>query len=382
MRAIKAVKQKYQPSQEILCLLEQFRLMVNECVRIGLEENVSSLGTLSKKAYHQLSRYKTLSYYRYTAMSNATGLLSAYRKSLKKHLETKKPHVTKLMLMDCYGFKIIDGQLRLSLGNRRFTYIGLNNYVLRSIRGYTVRSVCLTARNLSIAFSKETVLIDPAGLIGIDRNLSNITSANSKGEIKVYDLSKAVEIKETYRNVKCHFKRNDVRVRKRIYGKYGRKQKYRVHQILHRASKKVVEEAKANSFGIVLENLKGIRKLYRKGNGQGKRYRGRMNNWGFYEFQRQVEYKALWEGIPVYYVHPHGTSSVCAICGSKILECINRKVYCLKCDKTVDRDINAAKNILARGALRFGANGLVSEAMNQLKDGKSIQVSQVNQPKT
>jgi len=363
LRAIKVAKQKYQPTKEIMNLLEQFRLMVNESVRIGLEENVTSLKTLSKKSYHQLSRYNTPSYFRLTAISKAVGLLRNYRKTLRKHPKAKKPYATKLMLTDCYSFKIKDGTLRLSLGNKQFAYIQLNSYVLRSISGQSVRSICLTARNLSIAFSKETALIEPTGLIGIDRNLANITTSNSKGETKIYDLSKALEIKETYYRVKRHCKRNDVRIRKRIFGKYGRKERNRVHQIIHRTSKNVIEEAKANNFGIVLDKLNGIRKLYIKGNGQGRRYRRKLNNWGFYEFQRQLEYKALWEGIPVYYIRPHGTSSVCAVCGSKILECINRKVYCLKCDRVVDRDVNAAKNILARGALRFGANGLVSEAM-------------------
>jgi len=81
-----------------------------------------------------------------------------------------------------------------------------------------------------------------------------------------------------------------------------------------------VEQAKARRFGIIMENLKGIRKLYRRGNGQGSNYRGRMNAWSFYDLQRQIEYKARWEGIPVTYIPPQKTSSTCAICGSKITE--------------------------------------------------------------
>ena len=48
---------------------------------------------------------------------------------------------------------------------------------------------------------------------------------------------------------------------------------------------------------MVLEDIRGIRALYLKGNGQGRKYRGRMNAWSFSEAQRQLEYKAKWTGL-------------------------------------------------------------------------------------
>lgn len=119
----------------------------------------------------------------------------------------------------------------------------------------------------------------------------------------------------------------------------------------------------ARGFGIVMEDLKGIRKLYRRGNLQAKNYRARMNSWSFYELQCQIEYKARWEGHPVIYVKPHGTSSKCSMCGHRLSE-ENRMVKCLNCGLTIDRDVNAAKNILARG-MRFVPDALPVEAMVQ-----------------
>src|SRR5438552_17787096 len=87
-------------------------------------------------------------------------------------------------------------------------------------------------------------------------------------------------------------------------------------QALHRVSKAIVERAKEKRFGIVMEKLKGIRKLYRRGNGQSSSFRGRMNSWTFSELQRQLDYKARWEGIPVSYVSPRGMSSKCPNCDS------------------------------------------------------------------
>lgn len=363
MLAVKAVKQNYVSTPEILVLLEEFRKMVNDCIRIGLAENITSLQALSKKAYHQLAKYSVPTYYRLTAISKAVGILRNYRKTLRKHPKAKKPYAIKLMLTDCYAFKIADGKLRLPIRSRYYEYIPLNTRTQAVISGYTVRSVCLTASTMSIAFSKETAKETPiTGLIGIDRNLDNVTTATLDGKTEFYDLSEATKAKALYREVKSHFRRNDVRVAKTIQQKYGEKQRNRVQPLLHNVSKRIVEKAKAENFGIVMENLKGIRKLYRKGNGQGNEYRSRLNSWSFYELQRQIDYKAKWEGIPVIYVQAAKTSSVCAICGSNILECTERQVFCPKCKQFVDRDENAALNIVRQG-LRFKLGGFAGEAM-------------------
>lgn len=76
-------------------------------------------------------------------------------------------------------------------------------------------------------------------------------------------------------------RRNDVRIRREITSKYGRKQREKVKQVLHQASKQIVQQAKQKQFGIVMEELTGIRKLHRRGNGQGRWIRGRMNSWSY-----------------------------------------------------------------------------------------------------
>jgi len=87
--------------------------------------------------------------------------------------------------------------------------------------------------------------------------------------------------------------------------------------------------------------------IYRKGNGQGTSFRGRMNSRVFGETQRQTDYKAAWLGVAVYYVNPRGTSRCCPDCGSRVSQMQDRKLFCPKCDKTWDRDDLASKNIMA-----------------------------------
>src|SRR5438445_1490880 len=332
--------------------------MVNDCVRIGLKENLTSMKSLSMKAYHQLSAYDAPTYYRLTAISRAAGILRNWRKELKRNRNARVPYVTRLSLTDCYGFRVIHRFVRLPLRRGKYAFIILNDHTLRRIAGHVSKSLTRTADNLSISLSKEITEIEPVGAIGIDRNLDNVTTADSDGSTLRHDLGRATKVKAKCRETKSHFKRNDSRIRRVVCGKYGGIQRNRVGWLLHNVSASIVKRAKEKSFGIVMENIRGIRRLYRKGNGQGTAYRARLNSWSFYELQRQIEYKARWEGIPVVYVAARGTSVNCSICGSRTYPNGRRTLHCSKCDITVDRDVNAARNILAKGrGVRFTPDG-------------------------
>jgi len=53
-----------------------------------------------------------------------------------------------------------------------------------------------------------------------------------------------------------------------------------------RSLKAIVEKARESKSAIVLEKLTNIRDSFRKGNGQGRKMRGRLNRWSFRELQR------------------------------------------------------------------------------------------------
>ena len=72
--------------------------------------------------------------------------------------------------------------------------------------------------------------------------------------------------------------------------------------------------------------------------------------WG--EFVRQLEYKALWAGRQLVQVSQWLPSSkMCHSCGHKVerLPLSQRHWHCECCGQTIDRDINAAKNIRTAG---------------------------------
>jgi len=364
MRVLKCVQQRHRVSDEVARLMDVFRCMVNDCIRIGLQENVSSFRALSLKCYPRLKRYDVLSYYKLCAISRAAGILKNYRDFTRKGRRTKVPYMWRPQLVTCYGFKIKDGKFLLPSKVDERIAIPLNSYVRRvlAVSGLQARSITLTPDKLSLSIAKEVEPIKPAGVVGVDCNLANVTTASPNGSVTRFDLSRAVSVKQQCRETKAHIRRNDVRVRRKVFQKYGELQKNRVRWILHNASKHLVEEAKRGSYAIVIEDLKGIRNLYRKGNGQGRWYRGLMNGWLFREFQRQLKYKAKWEGLPVHFVHPHGSSARCSRCGHRLLSEENRMQTCPKCGFHVDRDVNAAFNIAAKG-MRFVPVASPVEAM-------------------
>jgi len=70
---------------------------------------------------------------------------------------------------------------------------------------------------------------------------------------------------------------------------------------------------------------------------------------GWAEFVRQLEYKAIWNGGIVFKIDTFFPSSkTCSNCGyiNKDLKLSERKWFCIGCQTILDRDINAAQNIL------------------------------------
>ncbi|MGQ0637892.1 MAG: zinc ribbon domain-containing protein [Nitrososphaerota archaeon] len=66
--------------------------------------------------------------------------------------------------------------------------------------------------------------------------------------------------------------------------------------------------------------------------------------------------------LPVKYVNAAGTSTRCAVCGSKLVPEEHREMSCPICKSSVDRDVNAARNILLRGT-RVVPDGIAGEAV-------------------
>src|SRR3989454_195300 len=362
--AVKSVWQHYAPTRDVLGLLEVFRRMVNESIRIGMANKVSSLRKLSLFSYNQLAHYDSPSCYKLCAISRAAGILASRKKSLRRGFVTKSPHAVKPLLISCYNFKIQNGHLRIPIGRKRFETIPLTNHTasVLSDRTLCVRSFTLTANTLSPCISKEAVTLECVGTVGVDRNLRNLTCGDEETVVQ-YDLSKAVEIANTTLSILSSFKRNDHRIGQRLALKYSKRRHNRTVSLLHKTTKSIVERAFEKRKAIVLENIRGIRRLYRKGNWQGRSFRGRMNSWSFGKAQSQIEYKAAWIGPPVVRLsrrETFGTSSTCQRCGERLHSdrSNRRQLWRPECKVWTDRDVVAVVNLSRRGGVRLDRSKL------------------------
>jgi len=139
MFAVKSIKQPFSPNPELVSMMNTFKDMVNYCIRIGLENNCSTMKKLSVLSYHKLEQYQILSYYKLTAISQATGRLAQMKRDIRKGRKVKSPFVRKPHLVSCYGFKINGMLLSFPIKNREFANILLTNHTVQDLSKEGIR---------------------------------------------------------------------------------------------------------------------------------------------------------------------------------------------------------------------------------------------------
>ncbi|BAY43449.1 transposase [Scytonema sp. HK-05] len=173
-----------------------------------------------------------------------------------------------------------------------------------------------------------------------------------------------VEAPKPYKKAKTKLSKAQWRNRKKQFGnrRQGVKQSNRAHMFFDSLAKKHARIANQRQ-DFLHKTTTGIsRKFYRiriedlnvSGMLANRKLSAAISDLGFYEFRRQLIYKAEFFGTKVEVVDRwYPSSKLCSICGNKhdnlklserIYQCQNKS--CLAHTITIDRDLNAAYNLL------------------------------------
>lgn len=94
----------------------------------------------------------------------------------------------------------------------------------------------------------------------------------------------------------------------------------------------------------------------------------------WYQFTQWLQYFASFHGVIVIAVPPYNTTVDCSCCGAKVKKTLSTRTHrCSNCGTILDRDHNAAKNILAKGVrlLAEYLNSTVGHTESDLKRVKA-----------
>jgi putative transposase len=231
----------------------------------------------------------------------------------------------------------------LTLEGRKTFKFFVHNYYKQYL-GWKHKSADLviygSKAQLNVVFEKEITDTEPnCTVIGADRGENNLvvlsnnvffTGRKIKQRAMRYNrLRKTLQAKQT-KSAKRHL----VRVR-------GQEKRFRA-DVNHTVAKQIVAALKPGDT-LVLEDLTGIRKRAKR-NGKEQRYQ--FHNWGYFQLEQFLVYKAEAKGISVVFVDARYTSQCCSKCGQKRKANRNGSNYkCKQCKYSCNADLNAARNI-------------------------------------
>jgi len=198
--------------------------------------------------------------------------------------------------------------------------------------------------NKEYAFVSVTILddltINNTQWIGVDLNTTGhcaVASNPATGKTRKFG-KQAMHIHNQYKKQrKALQKKGRYGVVKKIKNRESRI----VRNLNHKISSGIIAFAKNNNAGIVLENLKGIRKAK-----TSHSFKYALNSWSFYQLRQFIEYKAKLHGIPVVTIAPQYTSQQCSRCG--LLGERKGKSFKCSCGHVENADVNASFVIALR----------------------------------
>ncbi|NVI90233.1 RNA-guided endonuclease TnpB family protein [Actinomadura sp. BRA 177] len=197
----------------------------------------------------------------------------------------------------------------------------------------------------------------PDKFTGVDLGIVNIATTSDG---TVHSGKRINQVRHRNRRLRRRLQRKGTKSAKRLLRHLSGREARFAADTNHRISKQIVTEAQRTTHGIALEDLGGIRARVRL----RKPQRVTLHSWSFAQLGAFITYKAQRAGVPVVFVDPRHTSQGCSVCGH-----IHRKnrpdqatFRCTSCGFAEHADVNAARNIAARGAAGWAVSHAADDA--------------------
>ena len=310
-----------------------------------------------------------------TARDKAVEVLKGFEKNRKDDSVLRLKRISIRFDKRCYSFSkttnvLTPYWLTLSLNRKERVSLPIvfgekqEQRIEEAFRGeWKFTTVEMVKRNgewyAHLVLTKTVELIDePETVIAIDRGERNLAvavaiSKNNPNKPMRGQFWRGEEIKRV-RGLYSHIRRRlqGKKLLKKVKELKGR-EKRKVNQQLHIIANQIIEYAKQFPKPvIVMENLNGIRRNFKKSRKLNKRF----HSLPFRKLQTIIEYKAILEGIGVKYLtkrETKNTSKTCHKCGY-VARIKGRTFKCPRCSLTYNRDLNAAINIAYALTRRMG----------------------------
>jgi putative transposase len=220
--------------------------------------------------------------------------------------------------------------------------------------------ISLRAGRWYISFKYEAPLlqVEKTGeVVGVDLGVNRLATCSS-GEMFALRAASANDNPKPYRKAQKRLVRLQRRVSRKQKGSANRK---KAVMQLARAHKRVADIRLDNLHKltsylakkyrvVVIEDLQvqNLLKNYRLAGSLAVRVSGTESFCGFYEFRRQLEYKAQLYGCQLVVVDRfYPSSQLCSRCGHRQKMLLHQRVFrCERCGLELDRDLNAALNLV------------------------------------
>lgn len=288
---------------------------------MALQESLRNLDRSYQNFFKKIAKYP-----RFKSKHNHRQSYRTRNQGNGIRIEGEKLHLPRLGLVKIKLSREFEGKIQ-------------NATISQTASGKYYVSLCVTADIENFLARNE------GGEVGIDVGLKEFCSDSNGNVVENPCILKRLSKKLAREQRKLSRKKKESKNRNK-----QRKLVARIHERISNARKDFLHKI---STKLVRENQTiGIEDLQVKNMMKNHKLAKAISDVSWAEFFRMLEYKAVLYGTDVIQVPPfYPSSQTCSVCGERNTETKNLAVrdwICKKCGAHHDRDVNAAKNILAK----------------------------------